>query len=215
MTQHSRLLITFFLIYLIGGSVYAQRGATQYTSGSYKPYTGEALSAFDLREKKTEGSTFWNDSWLQGAVKMKSGGVIDGYAMRFDISNESLDFQIGSDVKTVPLVQVAEFMLQDPKGIHRFVDATKFFGLSATGYAGFFELFVEGPVSFLSKMDLEVQKGNYVAALDAGDINDKIIKKEVFYLVKDNSLIVLPKNKKKRFAVLSEMLPELDSVLKE
>lgn len=215
MRHFTHVILCLGLIGLSLGNVIAQRGTSRFLPGSFKPYSGEALNVFDLREKKQEGSTFWSDEWLSGAVKMKNGRVLEGHLLRYDIANESVDLHTVTDVKAIPIKDVAEFTLIDIKGAHRFVDAPSYFGLNTQGSGGFFEILVEDEVSLLAKTDLEIQKGNYVAALDAGAATDRVIKKEVYYLMDGTDLVLLPKNKKKRMSVLEEYLEDLDLILKE
>lgn len=214
MHHFTQVLLSLGLISLLSIPAVAQRGAAGLMSGSFKPYAGEAIDAFDLREKETIGSTFWNDVWLAGAVKLSDGRTVQGYPLRYDIANECVDLQTLGTVKTIPAKVIEEFTLRDGNGSHRFIDAGSYFGLVTQGSNGFYEVLVEGKMSLLVQTNLDVQKGNYVTALDAGDATDRIVKKEVFYLMDGKGLVILPTNKKKRLSVLKEYLPSVESRLK-
>ncbi|MEL6845754.1 MAG: hypothetical protein AAFP02_21315, partial [Bacteroidota bacterium] len=155
-----------------------------------------------------------NPEWAKGTVKLKNGGKVDALPMRFDLMGQGLEIFLGSETKLLPGSMIEEFYLEGPLGgLHHFVNLSPYFGFQ--GFSdGFFEVMIEDDWTLLQKAEIEVLKPNYVVALDAGNMNQSIIRKDVYYLFHDGELVRIPKQKKKAMRVLGDYVADIDDRVK-
>jgi len=201
------------ILVLIFSQSFAQR-SDPFTIRMQNLYSGEAIDVYDLRSQKVEGSLYWNEIWAKGTVKLKNGGKVDAFPMRFDLMGQGLEIFLGSETKLLPGSMIEEFYLEGEKGgLHHFISPTSYFGYD--GFIdGFFEVLIEGPWTLLLKSEVEVLKPNYVVALDAGSSNQTAIRQDMFYFFYEGELIRIPKQKKKAIKTLSPYIPNLDTRVK-
>ncbi len=192
---------------------FAQR-SDPFTMRLQNLYSGEAIDVYDLRSQEVEGSLYWNEEWAKGTVKLKNGGKVDAFPMRFDLMGQGLEIFLGSETKLLPGSLIEEFYLDSGnEELHHFISPTSYFGYN--GFVdGFFEVLVEGPWTLLLKSEIEVLKPNYVVALDAGSTNQTAIRQDMFYLFYDGELIRIPKQKKKAIKVLEPYIPSISARVK-
>ena len=169
-------------------------------------YTGESIDVFDLRKSEVKGSTYWEDEWYKAAIQLNSGAKVDDYPIKYDLLNWQLELYTPLDIKILPGNMVKEFYIDKGAKRYHFVNANHYFRPEDRHF-GFFELLVEGKYSLLIGMETEVLQPNYVPALDAGERNPKLIKKERYYLFDGKKMSPLPKNKRERAKIFARKIP--------
>ncbi|MEM6344662.1 MAG: hypothetical protein AAF927_12305 [Bacteroidota bacterium] len=201
------------LLTLIVFTGFAQR-SDPFTMRLQNLYSGEAIDVYDLRSQEVEGSLYWNEEWSKGTVKLKNGGKVDAFPMRFDLMGQGLEIFLGSETKLLPGSLIEEFYLEaEGEELHHFVSPTSYFGYD--GFVdGFFEVLIEGPWTLLRKSEIELLKPNYVVALDAGSTSQTAIRQDMFYLFHEGELIRIPKQKKKAIDALKPHIPTIGARVK-
>lgn len=207
---------SFFLFSLFCALVFqgfAQR-SDPFTMRMQNLYSGEAIDVYDLRSPEVEGSLYWNETFAKGTVKLKKGGKVDAFPMRYDLMGQGLEINLGSETKLLPGSLIEEFYLEGEKGgLHHFVNPPYYFGYD--GFIdGFFEVVQEGPWTLLRKSEIELLKPNYVVALDAGSTSQTVVRIDIFYLYHEGQLILIPKQKKKAIKALKPYIPNIETRVK-
>lgn len=207
------LFLSLSLLLSFALSGFAQR-SDPFTMQLQNLYSGESIDVYDLRSQKQEGTLYWNPEWAKGTVKLKNGGKVDAFPMRFDLMGQGLEIFLGSETKLLPGSMIEEFYLEGPLGgLHHFVNLSPYFGFQ--GFSdGFFEVMIEDDWTLLQKAEIEILKPNYVVALDAGNMNQSIIRKDVYYLFHDGELVRIPKQKKKAIRVLGDYVEDIEARVK-
>lgn len=206
-----RVYILFFI--LLPLCTLAQRNNPMFTATPNEFYPGDEVGAFDMRERKVEGSTYWRKAWLPGTVLLVSGATVKDALLKYDLVSERLDVKVGTEIRVIPGNQIKEFVLIGADGPHRFVRAETALGLTGT-YAGFFEWLYAGTYDLMTKERIEVLPPNYVPALDAGSYHDKIVADTRYYLSDGDRLIELPKGKRKLRKRLERLSPGMRAYIK-
>ena len=179
-------------------------------------YAGEALDVIDLRQKETEVEAFWFEEWMPGGIILKDSQQVKGYPLRYDLYSQSLEIRTPTDVKVLAARQVQVFYLQAGETTHFFADLPAYLGIPPhPEQDNVAKILHEGQYVLIQRKERELLKANYVPALDAGSINDKIIFVDAYYLYDGQSLERLPRSKGKLRTFLAGKGIEVADFLKE
>ena len=206
------LLGTFLLL----TQAMAQRNNNLFTVTNSNLFFGEAVDVFDLRERSTEGQTFWDESWKQGLIVLKDSQQIRGYPLRYDLFNETIEIKTGQDIKVLPVYKVFAFFRFEGGDTLCFLDLASYLDLPPDpAIMGLSQLYYEGQTVLVKHKKRELLKANYVPALDAGNVNDKIIFTDEFLLFDGQGLMRVPKRRGKMNAELEDRNFDLTGFLKK
>ncbi len=196
--------------------MYAQRNNPAFTvSSSSTPYHGEALNVFDLREKELEGEEFWFEEWMPGVAILNDSQVVEDYPLRYNIQSHMVEIQTARDIKILPASEVKLLLFNLPDNPCYFVNLPTY--LEIPPYqtsSGLSRVLYEGTYQIFQRKEGELLPANYTPALDAGNINEKIIFKDVFYLYDGRSLERLPGSRRKLIRFLADKGIEAEGFIK-
>jgi hypothetical protein len=195
------------LFFLSSFAIFAQR-SRDYALSIGSQYSGEAINAFDMRDKTTSGNSYFNEDWYQGAAQLVDGKKVENYLMKYDILANELDIKTEEQVKVIPCDWLEEFVLKAPTAagkeeqLHRFIRFDLFFKPNSSD-EGFYELLYEGKkLNLLKQHFTETLQPDYVPALDVGSLTPKVIKKEKYFIFDGEALREVPRSKKKLLELL-------------
>ena len=161
---------------------------------------GDILYGIPLPEGKVLGDTYLDTHWRNSHVLLyENDKLIEGFPMRYDIHLDELEFKGKNGIKALAGSKVKSFVLAD--SITRtpayFINGKAFRNESGVPFTGFFQVLTDGSVPLLKKTYIDIKKADYNVALNVGNPDDKILKKNNFYVLKENRVIELPTSRKK------------------
>jgi len=164
-------------------------------------YPGEAVETFDLRERTQVFQHFFNDEWLFGKFLFENDRESSkDYMLRFDIMNQELNVNIYSASFIIPKDKYRGFVLKEIKGDQFVEHVFKYHEVDRKKEGEELLLYLTddlGPFSLLKYLYVEELPSTYVPALDAGNLNKKVIQKHKYYLLKDDRFELIPKGQNK------------------
>ena len=132
--------------------VNAQRGNV-YQLNFQNIYTGEAVDAYDLRQKSlSDHELYYFEEWNDIYVKFRNGKILSGYKGRYDLMLGSLEVLRGREIVEVPSSLIEEFLIVRMVGDNvPLVDTVRFVRLEDPDIEGseFYEVLVEGGIALL------------------------------------------------------------------
>jgi hypothetical protein len=146
------------------------------------------------------GDYYMNPRWLNSSIVLYSvEKPIENYKTRYDIKLNELEVKTSDAVKVVPGTRIKSFAVYDSaEAKPRFyINARDFDTVDGNKLEGFFEVLEEGKATLLKRMEVSIKKADYNATLAVGSRDDKILKKDVFYVLKDKRVEELRLQKKK------------------
>ncbi len=170
-------------------------------------YQGNRINIFDLRPREQEGTFYFSEEWMEGAILYKNGNVLTDHMVRYNQKDNSIEIKSGIGILELPGYYVKEFTLQklDHKGQFkeriRFINPAQLNG----GFAfniGFLEEIYSGKMSLYSAHKAELVRADYVPILSAGNTRSRIIKRKKRFLFDGRVLMELPKQKGKILGLL-------------
>jgi len=152
------------------------------------------------RVNKATGSVYLNDDWISGTLYTASGHVLQDAQLKYDIKNDVMEVNTPDGIKTLQGRYIKQFELQEPSQKALYVSGSEN-DVAAGNHTAFYKVLASGnDVKLLSRTELYLQKSNYSPQFDVGSKNDKLVKKEKLYLIKDNKLTELEKDSYSLFA---------------
>lgn len=197
---------TFFLLLFLPTMLCAQRNG-EHNAVMAKLYPSEAVETYDLRSRKKVKRVFYYDDWMEGQFlffdQSRAGRT---FPLKYDILNQELNVDMGGSIYIVPLDSIHGFVFESliNKG-HEFTIRKTGKGYSQ---ATIFEVVEKGTYKLLTQHYVERLRANYQPALDTGSRDEKIVRKQAFYLIDTHGrLIEIPKKKKAAEQVMSKYKP--------
>lgn len=186
--------LTLLILLFIATDVDAQR-SDQHKLVMDDLYPGEAVQSYDLRTRKKIDQYFLFADWYKGTLFMEDGRVSKNeHYLKYDLLNNEVNVDIEGSPYVIPSKLLAGFAIVDGDGVeHRFVRAPL---PNAKNRPVFFQEEVKGDLDFLVYHKTERLPANYVAALDAGSLDQRVTSKEEFFLRWDEEILEIPTKKK-------------------
>ncbi len=199
------IFILFFFAFLYS-SIFAQN-----PNDAIIVFSGGALRSMNFQNKKTEteGSYYYSPDWNKGNIELFSGEIIQNYPLKYDMKMQQIDIKVEDEVKFVTVLAVKEISWVHPTSGDKEIlkNVSNFKDYKGTG---FFSILSEGKITLLKKTDLTLMEANYNAAMDVGSENNKYVKKEKYYISKDNSVQEMKKSKKIIRTIFSDQISKVE-----
>jgi hypothetical protein len=155
--------------------------------------TSGGFNEFQPKPEKIE-SVYLRDDWTYGTLMLLSGDTLRDLSLKYDIKNSLLEINTDAGIKVVSLSKIKGFELSVVPWKKLFLNANR---QLVPGLTGLVEVLATGKTSLYAKPSIEIMPGNYNAALDVGSRNDKAIKKEDLFLLRDGNATDVTKAGKK------------------
>lgn len=163
-------------------------------------YPGQNVTTFDLRQRSESGQTFFNEEWMTGQFVFDDGSFSKRtYFLKNNIQSQELLVNLEGSVYLVPTENLSGFLLKGvlPENAGFLNHEFEFKTIAGKSGRTILEKKVDGAFKLYFYYDVKALKPNYVPALDAGDINTKYVKNNVYYLESGGNFKEIPKNRKK------------------
>lgn len=166
--------------------------------------TTDMLFGIPMPPGKVIGDSYLDTHWKRSSFMFYNvDKTFDNYKARYDIRTNELEIKTPTEVKVVEGSRVRNFALTDSLNLHTaFYANAKDFTLDGKKQSGFFEVIEDGKIALLKKTDIEIKKPDYNVALSVGSLDEKILKKDTYYLLKGKELQEV--RRKKFFAAFGD-----------
>jgi hypothetical protein len=166
--------------------------------------TVDLVYGIPLPPGRVIGDTYLNTQWMRSSFMMYNvDKTFENYKVRYDIRRNELEVKTPTQVKVVEGNRLKNFAVTDSLNSHTaFYANGKDFTLDGKKQSGFYEVLEDGKLALLKKTEIEVKKADYNAALNIGSLDEKILKKDSYFVLKGTELQEV--RKKKFFAVFGD-----------
>ena len=180
---------------------------------------GNQVFGIPPEPKRLIGNYYLDPKWNKASILLyKDMEVVEGYFVRYNISSNNFETRDGGSdqVGIIPGFRVQNIVWIDSEhNIPRYFVNGMDFKLEGSPISGFFEVLVEGQMPLLRRTEAVIKPSNYNQALMIGERNDQIIKRNVYYYLKDREIILIPKERRKFFKIFGEYTSEIEKFVKE
>lgn len=193
------LLVLFFLfhqIYSQSSSIDDGRmdNTVRIVTGGLSP--GERIYTKPLPAKQLRGNPYLYDDWRTGSISVEGYKTLNPQAVKYDLLNNFLEVKVDGKVKAIDGIIVNQFSLENPDvGEKQLFVKCNDHKSDETTFIGFCQYLVKGDVNLIKRDFATIRKANYNAVVMTGERDDKIIKREAYYLTMGNEMIEVKNNK--------------------
>lgn len=212
----------FSRISMVVNLAFPLMGWTQATPEEFiilDPYTNpsQVIDEIKLPPPTLEGTYYIEDQWKKGNVFFKSKFILKDFLLKYDLEHHLLEIKTHDDIKVATANQLKSFEWKNDKAVDytRFENCTNFSYKDGTPEIGFFEIMVEDSIRLLAKPAFEIVKSNYVPTLAMGRKNDKVVKKETFFIESDNIIYPVSSSKNKNYLLFKSKSKDIENFVKE
>jgi len=170
----------------------------------------EVLDAFGERLIGKNGTYYLDQEWRDADIYFRSGLVVKGFKVRFDIEFNLLEVQIGKYVKVLPIGKLMKYEFLDP-GSGRIVvhgSGRDIRTEHGTPLSGLCEIYERGGWAVISKYLYSIKDPDYIKALDVGNKDRKLFVVEEEYLCIQKVAYPLSTKKKELMNIIGEASEE-------
>ncbi len=158
-----------------------------------------------LRPPKTDGTYFLYDNWKPGEVTLINEQIAKNVPIKYDLFNNWLEIKTDDDIKICPSTFLSSFKIApNPGEEYTYLNIRQFRSSENDNLDGIFREIARFPnknIILVARPYTYLKESTYVMAIDMGTRNDKIIKKEKFYVIIDGFYQELPKKKREFYAI--------------
>ncbi|MEQ8927830.1 MAG: hypothetical protein RLO81_18580 [Fulvivirga sp.] len=203
-----------FLLMCVPAATYAQVVGAVTDTKSNNP--GEVIDLLPLPPPKLEGTFYLNDEWIVGDLWLKNNKVIKGFPLKYDLKNQLLEINTEHGIKVCQLPLIEKFVIKEP-----LKDSVKYYNTSVVNNVtfdlpqGICEVLVNDKVKVLKYQYLEIKEATYNAAINMGERNDKVLKKERLYAVVRDEVFELKNKVGKNEEVFGDKTAQVEDFAKK
>jgi hypothetical protein len=165
---------------------------------------------------EAKGDVYLNSDWtLADITLVNAQTVLSGHFVRVDLSTNDLEINVKDQIKVLVGAKVQSFVLNDAsRGRIKYINGQdySFDGVKTTGFLRVIE---DGEWKLVEKTSLKLVKANYVASLDAGVREDRLVKEKIYFLAKEGKLYEVHPSIKKFANQFGEKADDLVKYIKE
>ncbi|HZB13434.1 MAG TPA: hypothetical protein VE467_10415 [Chryseolinea sp.] len=180
--------------------------------------TGDILYGIPLPEGKTIGDTYLDTHWRKSSILLYDNEkLIEGFPVRYDIMTDELEIKSTKGIKVLKGSKIKSFVWIDSlsKTPDYFVNAKDFKDSDGVPFSGFFQVLADGSLPLFKKTLIDIKKADYNIQFNVGSSNDKILKKNEFFALKENQVVELHTSRKKLIPLFAGKAEQMEQFIKE
>lgn len=169
--------------------------------------------------KKVEGNFYLDKKWnLASILLYRDQEILEDFRVRYNINSNNFELMEPETFQITTLqgyrVQNIVWMDSSYKVPRYFVNGMDFREDGAP-ISGFFEVIVEGQLPLMRRTKAIFKESNYNTALMVGNRNDQIIKRNVYYYLREKDLYEVPKKRKDLFLIFGDKASQVEAFVNE
>lgn len=180
---------------------------------------GNMIYGIPPEPKKVEGNFYLDKKWnLASILLYRDQQVLENFRVRYNINSNNFELLEPETFQITTLqgyrVQNIVWMDSSYKVPRYFVNGMDF-KEDGVPISGFFEVLVEGQLPLMRRTMAIFKESNYNTALMVGNRNDQIIKRNIYYYLKDKDLYEVPKKRKDLFLIFGDKASQIENFVIE
>ncbi len=150
---------------------------------------GGFVTQLPMAPAETKGDVYLNSEWIIADIALfNQTSELKDYSIKINLQTNDIEINYQNQVRVLSGRNVKHFTLKKNDGAFEKYVNGKSYTLNNTPIVGFFKVIDSGKWELLIKPQVKLVKSSYVAALDAGDRSDYLVKEEVYFFSKNKSL---------------------------
>jgi len=174
---------------------------------------GNQVFGIPPEPKRLVGNFYLDPKWNKASILLyRDSEVLEGYFVRYNINSNTFELRADEDdlVSSMPGFRVQNIVWVDGEhNVPRYFVNGMDFKEEGVPISGIFEVLVDGQMPLVRRTVASVKMSNYNEALMIGQRNDFIIKRNVYYFLKDKTVTEIPRKRKEFYKIFGEKSEEI------
>ncbi|MFL0682963.1 MAG: carboxypeptidase-like regulatory domain-containing protein [Algoriphagus aquaeductus] len=169
--------------------------------------------------KKVEGNFYLDKKWnLASILLYRDQEILEDFRVRYNINSNNFELM---DPETFQITTLQGYRVQNIVWMDSSYKVPRYFvnGMDfredGAPISGFFEVIVEGQLPLMRRTKAIFKESNYNTALMVGNRNDQIIKRNVYYYLREKDLYEVPKKRKDLFLIFGDKASQVEAFVNE
>jgi hypothetical protein len=211
-----RIIFAFLLFSFHQGTAQMYVGGNS-TSSEMNASPLGFIQEIRVDNNEVKGTTYLFDNWMT-AVKiiLVNGSVLTEKLVRFNLATSIMEVRMDGTIKGIQGKYIKAFEIADDhtSGVNAYVAGSDY-TVKGVPLAGFLKQIAFGNMNIYALTKIEKLKAGYVAALDAGEPVDQLVKKSKYYFGDSKELKEIETNPKKFAANFPGKEKQIRSYMRE
>lgn len=171
------------------------------TGGSrifFRPGSYAFVTELPKAPPETIGDFYLDNEWLRGDIYLREEMKLESLFFRYNAKENYFEIKTDNEVKVLPGNRVISFdwVHNQNESDGKYANASQY-NWNGTIINNFLKVVYDGQYGLLMGDRFKVIPGNYNAALNVGERNDKIVKEKVYYFSHNGELLKVDSNRKR------------------
>jgi len=178
----------------------------------------ELVMGIPMAPGKTVGDTYLSEDWKTGTIILyENDKMIERYPIRYDIQTNELEIKASNGIKALQGQRIKSFTWVDSPDSPPayFINAKDLKCDDGSVLTGFLQVLEDGSIPLFKRTYLQIRKADYNVSLNVGSVDDKILKKDEFYLLYDEKIYETPSSKKKLLPFFGDHAAAMEEFMKD
>ena len=180
--------------------------------------SGELVLGIPMSPGKTVGDTYLSVDWKTGTILLYDDNkMIERYPIRYDMQTNEIEIKASNGIKALQGQRIKSFTWIDSPASPPiyFINAKDLRRDDGVVLTGFLQVLEDGSIPLFKRTYLQIKKADYNVSLNVGSTDDKILKKEEFYLLQDGKIVEVPSSRKKLVSFFGEHAADVEKFIKD
>ena len=211
-------LFVLILMFSIISSFAQNEVNTNTISSNYSAGTSaNIITEIPFQKGETKGSVYVAEDWYSGSMELTDDRIIANYPLKYNIRTNEIEINTEEGIRIVNSSMIKDFAwMNTTKGVEIFENCKTYTANNSDlKLTGFFQVLVSGKTKLLIKSKVDLVEANYNVAMNAGSKSDKFVKKDDYYIYKDEKLHKIYKTKGSVLSVLQDQKKVLKKYAKQ
>jgi hypothetical protein len=163
------------------------------------------------RPPEIKGSFYINDEWNEGTIYLNKGMKTQELPLRYDIVNNVMEIKHEDKIKVLQGYEIHKFEVQQGAEKIIFSNVQNYKG--GEPLRGFIKILASGAITVGVHATATISKPNYNVALNIGEKDAKVLKKEKLYLITGGAIQEVPGKKSDFLSVFGNKAADIEKFM--
>ncbi|MDN3204521.1 carboxypeptidase-like regulatory domain-containing protein [Algoriphagus sediminis] len=169
---------------------------------------GNMVYGIPPEPKKLVGDAYIDKKWNNATILLyRDQELLEGFRARYNVISNMFELMEPENnlVSIMPGLRIQNIVwLDSTYKVPRYFVNGMDFKEDGAPISGFFEVLVDGELPLMRRTKVILKESNYNQALMVGERNDQLLKRNVYYYLKEKDVIEVPKKRKKFYELFGE-----------
>lgn len=193
---------------------FSQAANANLTKEQFQDYNfipGNYMRSLPGRPPEIKGSFYIHDEWNEGTIYLNKGMKTQGLPLRYDIVNNVMEIKYEDKIKVLQGYEIHKFDLQQGAEKMIFSNVQNYKG--GEPLRGFIKILASGTITVGVHSTATISKPNYNVALNIGEKDAKVVKKEKLYLITGGAIQEVPGKKSEFLSIFGNKATDIEKFM--